>query len=206
MTLRSAKTHATGFTLLELLVALAVFAVMSAMAYGGLRTVLDIREQTDAAAQRLAAIQRAFLRIERDLEQSVARGVRDDFGSLLGAMLAAEDEDNWRLEFTRVGHRNPARLPRSTLQRVAYEVEDEVLYRVQWLTLDRAQGGEPVRVAMLEQVARLELRFLDTGNEWRNAWPPLSDPEEAGLPRAVELSVELEDWGRVTRLVALTGA
>ncbi|UCE88585.1 MAG: type II secretion system minor pseudopilin GspJ, partial [Pseudomonadota bacterium] len=104
------------------------------------------------------------------------------------------------------GHRNPARLPRSTLQRVAYEVEDEVLYRVQWLTLDRAQDSEPARVALLEQVIKLELRFLDTANEWRTVWPPLTATEDAGLPRAVEFSVELEDWGRVTRLVALTGA
>ncbi|UCE89614.1 MAG: type II secretion system minor pseudopilin GspJ, partial [Pseudomonadota bacterium] len=103
MIMRTSAPRQVGFTLLELLVALAVFAVMSAMAYGGLSSVLNMREQTDAAAQRLASVQRAFLRIERDLEQSVTRGVRDAFGSMQLALEAAEDGDNGRLEFTRIG-------------------------------------------------------------------------------------------------------
>lgn len=198
-----------GFTLFELLVALAVFAVLSVMAYGGLRTVLDGREATDAAAERLAEVQTALLLLGRDLRQAVARPVRDEYGDVQPPLLAVHDGFP-RLALTRGGQRNPLDPRRSALQRVAYDLEDDVLHRLYWQVLDRAQDSQPIRMRLLGEVEAVQLRFLDEAGSWHDAWPPFglgADGQSAGgLPLAAELSLDLTDWGRVTRLFALTGA
>ena len=69
-----------GFTLLELLVALAIFALVSVMAYGGLASVLDQQFATDEIAGQLARLQKTYLLLQRDFEQLVPRPVRDEYG------------------------------------------------------------------------------------------------------------------------------
>ena len=78
---RHTPAQTQGFTLLELLVALAVFAVLSTMAYGGLRSVLQTQRQTEEAAIKLHKIQQAIFYLEKDLLQVVARPIRDEFGT-----------------------------------------------------------------------------------------------------------------------------
>lgn len=190
--------RARGFTLIELMVALALFAVLSVMAYGGLRTVLDARERAAAQAERLGELQIAILTIGRDLQQAVNRPVRDEFGDRGMAMSGSETQ----IEFTRGGWRNPSGLQRSELQRVGYVVEEESLRRLSWQVLDRAQGAEPRGAVLLGGVKALELRFLDDQGEWREFWPPPgTDPlTVSALPRAVEVGIETEHWDRITRL------
>jgi general secretion pathway protein J len=71
-----------GFTLLELLVALAIFAVLATMAYAALNSVLTARKQVEAKSARLSALQTALMIMERDVEQAVPRGIRDEFGDV----------------------------------------------------------------------------------------------------------------------------
>ena len=189
-----------GFSLLELLVAVAVFAAVSAVAYGGLSSVLQTRQQTDQHAKRLQALQQTMMMIQRDLSQAVARPARDQLGDLEPALFK-KGGDNL-LAFTRAGRVNPLGLKRSTLQRVGYAVDVEGrLVRYLWPVLDRAQGMEPYRVVLLESVKGAEVRFVDSAREWQENWPPQEDQPD--LPLAVEITLELEDWGRFRRLVPL---
>lgn len=192
------RSRAGGFTLVELLVALAVFALLSVMAYSSLRVVLDARERVEAQAERLAELQLAFTVIGRDLEQAVNRPVRDEFGDRTPAMAGTGAQ----IEFTRGGWRNPAGLRRSELQRVGYILAGGELRRLSWPVLDRTQGSEPADTLLLSAVEEFEVRFLDARGEWLSFWPaPEADPQAATpLPRAVEVSVGTERWGRVTRL------
>ncbi len=192
-----------GFTLLELLVAITVFATMSVMAYGGLRNVIDNSQASEQALARLKAVQTAISTISRDLSQVTRRDIRDEYGNRKRYLLTPQDPDAL-LEFTRGGHRNPAGLPRSHLQRVAYQLQDGKLYRLNWPQLDRAPGVEPWRSELLDQVAAVDFRFLDNRNAWHNRWPPLNATAEAAQnppePRAIEITIELADWGKITRL------
>lgn len=199
-----------GFTLLELLVALAVFAILAAAAYGGLRNVLFTRAAVEAENRRLAAAQLTFHRLEQDIEQTVPRGIRDEYGdpqpALLGGELAGEV-----LMLTRAGWDNPLDQPRANLQRVAYRLRDGRLWRLYWEVLDRGGPIEPREIVLLDRVRELRVRFLDPDDAWRNDWPPppASDEERKQqpdpLPRAVEISLTLEDWGEITRLLPLPG-
>ncbi len=198
-----------GFTLLELLVALAVFAIMATAAYSGLRNVLFTRAAVEEQSRRLAAVQLAVFRLGQDIEQAVPRGIRDEYGEPQAALLGGELADD-RLTLTRAGWDNPLGQPRATLQRVAYRLRDGRLWRLHWGVLDRGGLLEPRETLLLERVREFRVRFLDR-DDWRDDWPPPAS-DEAGakkdpdaLPRAVEIGLTLEDWGEITRLLPLSG-
>lgn len=190
------KHPSRGFTLLELLVALAIFALIGALAYSGLSGVLETRNQARHKAEQLAALQLAFSFIERDLEQASARGVRDILGDALPALRVTRDN---ALEFTRGGWRNPGLSARSHLQRVAYRLKDGKLLRLTWPVLDQAQTSAPGEAVLLSGVEAFEARFYDQALAQQAAWP-VSTGNARPLPRAVEVSIEPEGFGRVTRL------
>ena len=197
--------RASGFTLLELVVAIAIFAVMAAMAYGGLTRVLDVADRAQTQEDRIGRIQLAVARLERDVEQTVPRSVRDEFGDRRAAFAGAADGDG--LEFTRSGHINPLDLPRSMLQRVAWRLEGSELQRLSWTVLDSPTGVEPPEPeTVLAGVEGWEIRYL-TQQEWVDSWPPQSGPDgpAAELPRALDIPLRLEGWGPLCRLLVVPG-
>jgi len=192
-----------AFTLLELLIAIAIFSLISVMAFSGLNSVLFNKEVVDLQLQRLANVQRTMLNLSRDIEQAANRPIRDELGSTQPAFSGGQNIDSTVFELSRFGWRNPAQQTRSELQRVAYSYEDNQLIRLYWHHLDHLQTDEPVRRVLLKDVERIDVRYLD--KEWTQSWPraDLDENVEQGLPRAVEITLELKDWGKITRLFRL---
>jgi len=193
-----------GFTLLELIVAMAVFAIMAAIAYSGLNNVLIAREITELHSKELQQLQLTMNRMANDIEQAIDRGVRGEYGEPL-APLIGNDFEGYLIEFTRDGWRNPANHARSSLQRVAYALKDQKLLRAYWRVLDRAEDSKPLDQVLLEGVAGVEIRYLDSGNEWSTSWPSnttgtADSSAPAGLPRAVEVNLDTKEFGKVTRI------
>ena len=200
MSSRTASTVCAGFTLLELLVALAIFGLLATMSYSGLRVILEQQSGTGVEAERLAELQKIYLLMQRDIEQAVDRPVRDEYGDTQPALLGADT-----LQFTRGGWSNPAARTRSSLQRVGYVFEDDQLVRYSWAVLDRAQDSEPLRQPLTASVEQLQLRFLAANNEWRVQWPdanPGADPATLpqALPRAVEVTLVHDHYGEIVWL------
>lgn len=192
-----------GFTLLELLVALSIFSVLSVMAYGGLQTVITTKNATQQAADRIAEVQLVMTRISNDLRQVVSRKVRDEYGDFLQAMQSSKNGDG-TMAWTRLGYRNPARLKRSNIQRVAYKLEQQKLIRITWPVLDRAQDTESMETEVLSNVESIEWRFLNNEKEWVSSWPEEGENTElSALPKAAEFTLELQDWGKIRRLILL---
>lgn len=197
------KSLKRGFTLLELLVALSIFSVLSVMAYGGLQTVITTKQSTQKSADRIAEIQLAMMRISDDLRQTVSRKIRDEYGDFLPAMQSSKNGDE-TMSWTRAGYRNPARLKRSNVQRVAYKLEQQKLIRLTWPVLDRAQDTEVMETEVLSDIESIEWRFLNDKKEWVSDWPEESNQTSLNpLPKAVELSFELLDFGKIRRLILL---
>ncbi len=193
-----------GFTLLELLIALAIFAILSTLAYGSLRSALLNRDQSQQRTEQLARLQMAFLFISRDLGQVVNRPIRNTYGDTQLALFTPQQ--TYRLEFTRSGWNNPARTRRSTLQRVAYAIEDGELIRYSWRMLDRTDEKPTLSQSLLDGVEEFELRFLDNKNKWNKEWPVLNSDDNKQpppLPVAIEVTLELQEWGRIRRLFRL---
>ena len=197
------RRYKSGFTLLELLVAISIFSILSVMAYGGLKTVLDARDASKKVAERIAVSQIAMLRLANDLRQTVNRTVRDGFGTSVPEMLTSQSGDN-ALEWTRAGYSNPEKLQRSNLHRIAYKLEDNKLVRVAWSVLDRAQDTEPSESVLLSDIESLEWRFNVAAGNWSSSWPATPAPvEPISLPRAVEVTITFSDLGKVRRLILL---
>lgn len=186
-----------GFTLIELLVSLAVFSIMSVMAYGGLSQIIDNSKHSKTELKRLQSVQRAVLIISRDFTQISRRDIRDEYGNNQPFLNANKQQDNL-IEFTRGGRRNPAKLKRSSFVRVAYQFEDEKLIRLFWPQLDRAPSTTAYKNTLLDEVENIEFRYKNDRNEWQNQWPPLGGIASRLI--AIELVLELKDWGKITRL------
>jgi len=199
------RLHLSGFTLIELLVAMAIFAVVAVMAYGGLDQVLNARKAGDEHAARLAALQTSFAILERDIEQAVNRSIRDNYGDEQPPLVGSNDS----LEFTRSGRRNPGGFSRSHLQRIAYGIEDEQLMRASWQVLDRAQDSDATSGPLFDAVEEVEFNYLDDKLKWQSEWPvknlSQTNPARAGLPRAIEMVIESEQWGEIRRLFRVAG-
>lgn len=191
------KRGMAGFTLLEVIIAVAIFALISAMAYPTMIQALDLGEQVDIQAARLAELQKAMTIIGRDVEQVVDRPARDNYAAELAA-LSGGSGGSAVLDFTRNGWRNPAGWSRSHLQRVSYQLTENRLLRQNWWVLDRSVDSESAEVVLINNVSSVQVRFLDEDKEWQDFWP--QDPANPQLPSAVELIVELEDWGEVNRI------
>ncbi len=181
-----------GFTLLEILVAMAVFAIMVGMAYAGLRTVLDSRRATESRADALAQWQRFVFTLNEDLAQVLPRTVRDELGAVEPAFSGGNAGD--LLQLTRTsGDWTGQPSARGHLQRVTYRLEADGVYRQTWTVLDRTQQSQPRRRKLLE-AKRIGVRFY--GEEWGSVWPAAG----GALPRAVEASVDLPGLGELRRV------
>lgn len=197
------NAQARGFTLLELLAAIAIFAVMALMAYGGLSAVLRARATVETSLARTAEVQKAIHRLQSDIELARARPIRDQYGDIQPAFVSREaSREAPRLEFTRGGRRNPRLQARSAFERVAYAIKDSKLIRYSWTTLDRAQDETLVEVPLLEGVESLDWRYLDEKREWQSTWPPRGsqDGQFELMPIAVELRLRTKDWGEIRYL------
>lgn len=208
--------RARGFTLLEMLISVAIFAVLAGLAFGGYIAIARQYDTTHAAQERLQEIRRAVTLMERDLFQARNREVREAFqGDFLPALRGGVNA-LLPIELTRGGWRNPASMTRATLQRVAWQREEDKLFRLHWQVLDQAQDSEPARLEVLDGVDEIAFRFLDASGNWHEQWPPIDvsaplpgpadEPVEQPLPVAIEFILELEDAGRIRRLVELPDA
>ena len=194
-----------GFTLIEVLVSLAIFAVLAALAYGTLNQSLLSAEILNDRMDRLQSIQRTVRMLADDLQQLAPRPVRDELGDNFRPALDTGFQSGFAIELTRGGWSNPVVLPRSTLQRVGYRIEERELVRYQWFALDRTLSNEPTGVTLLDGVESLQFRFFDASGEFTDQWPPVSGQGGSTgartRPRAVEFILRLEGEGELTRLV-----
>jgi general secretion pathway protein J len=197
-----------GFTLIELLIATAIVAIIGVIAFVGLNRVIDQQALAREHTERWQEIQLAMRLIVQDLAQLHPRVTREELGESYQPSLLADPSAQFALEFSRGGWANAAGLPRGTVLRVAYNWEEDKLVRWHWAVMDRTLSTPPVRAEILDGVTNVEVRFLDRAGEWHLDWPPLDRRGPQGLvsqPRAVEFAIELEDFGRVLRLVETSG-
>jgi general secretion pathway protein J len=196
------KTH--GFTLIEVLVALAVFAIMAALAYGALSQTLLSAEILSDRMDRLQALQRTVRILTDDFQQLSPRPIRNEIGDGFGPALDTDFNSGFALELTHGGWNNPIALPRGTMQRSAYRIEEDELIRYHWRVLDRTFSNEPVSVALIGGVESIVFLFMQADGEWTERWPPTNQAGPLGArlrPRAVQVVLTLENEGEITRLI-----
>jgi general secretion pathway protein J len=204
--MRATNALVRGFTLIELLVAMFLLAVLGTAGFQMLFQINSARESIEAQSTRLNSLQRTFYWLAEDITQIIDRPIRSAVDAELpGLQFNVQGESLF--EFTRAGWSNPAAdvsPPRSTLQRVSYALDEDRLMRSYWYHLDPIDEAPTRRRQLLDRVDDLTLRFLDKAGDWHESWPP-PDVENPGMPAAIELTLQLQDYGPVVRLFGLPG-
>lgn len=188
-----------GFTLVEMLIVFAIFALMGVMASQLVSRVLSNHQTLSVRGDRLVEVQRAMQIIQRDVLQLNPRGIRDQLGDPAEPVLIGADG---LMEFTRAGWRNPLAQNRAELQRVAYVTQDGALFRAYWSVLDRDADSEPVLQELLTEVEEIEFFALDISGNEHSFWPLAgslqTDPDHRLA--AILLRIDLAPFGVVERL------
>jgi general secretion pathway protein J len=193
-----------GFTLLEILIAMAIFTLIGLASTSVLTSVINSDKLSSERFDKLEKLQRAMLVIERDILQAQPRAVRlvgEENKQVItgGKNLFESDADG--LHFVRSGWHNPQlMLPRSTLQSVVYRLRDNKLQRLYGNYVDNVIGWEPKEKTLLADVEDFKVEYLvgdledsDSESEWQETYTALV------LPRAIAIEITTKDFGFIRR-------
>ena len=203
-----------GFTLLEVLVALSIFALISVGSFQLISGSVNYQQRAEERMLDFNSVNKMLKLMERDLLQAIERSVRADYGD----RLAAFSGDSKGFEFTRGGWANRptaitlnSRPAHATLQRMAYHLRfadgkqggyENRWTRERWDVLDRVPSSRS-QTSLQIVVDNVSVRYLSHGKVWSNHWPVTLDASQEGysaLPLAVEVELSLTGFGEVRRL------
>lgn len=191
----------SGFTLLEMLIALAIFAMLGMATYSVLSGTIAGNEAIKQQNKQLTQIQRAFTLMESDFYQLALRRARVNGEEPGERYFIAEEylfeSEGPGLAFVRDGWVNPAMvLPRSELQPVGYRLFENRLERLYFNFVDPQSGEEPKVQPLLEGVDTMSLSYF-VGEEWQEDLP------DSGLPLLVKVQLETQTFGLLERIFPL---
>lgn len=202
------KLTQRGFTLLEVLIAIVITALIGLGTSQLLSGTIKAQQITQKNSERFEQIQKAILLLSRDIQQINTRAIRDEYGDFQPAL--SNKNSLYLFELTRSGWRNPMADERSELQRVSYELVDGELLRHYWRILDRSQDSESVFQTLLTSVDKISLRFMNADSQWVDSWPPEQEEDDENprarfhrLPKALELTIVHDFYGEIKKLYDL---
>jgi general secretion pathway protein J len=195
------RTRARGFTLLEILLASAIFALVAGIAALGLQNIS--RSYGALSAQRSARehLGRTLAQLSADLQQASARPAREGAGQSLGALIGSASELALSTQTARVGPSGP----RADLQRVRYVLRNAGLQRITRAAIDAAPNSAERSQLILPEVRALEFSYVDFSGQRSPIWPPAnSNYALEALPRAVELRLRDARFGELTSIILVS--
>ncbi|HEY5993673.1 MAG TPA: type II secretion system minor pseudopilin GspJ [Gallionellaceae bacterium] len=193
-------TRARGFTLVELLVALFVLAILTVAGFSGLNAVQDTRKAVESETRKWQGLMFFFSRMEQDIALAVKRPVRDRAGLTQPEWVGLSQPvspDDAQLTLTRAGVQDEQGAQVGP-QRIGYRLEHGTVYLLRWMALDQPADAEPRRYALLQGVSEFNLRYMSADGQWNRQWP--LQGQDGGIPLAVEVQLTLDGGKQITRL------
>ena len=186
------NSTANGFTLIEIMLALLIFAIIAVITSSVMITVFNTRDAVNQQMQRLAQLQLTVILLQRDFTQAVLRSTLDNQGSRQPGFVG----DAKQVSFISMGYHNPeAREQQSQLQKVEYILKDGNFIRRTWQQLDQAPQSQASDRILLSRVNSIELNYLSQEQQVLPFW---NSQAHSHLPKAIILSLKLPDWGALT--------
>jgi general secretion pathway protein J len=210
-----------AFTLIELLIALTIFAILSVISYRTLSSVFQTREQLNLESAKWRDLSLFFTRLESDLANTLDREIRTADGRSAAPLCLSALPPNpaeATLAFTRTGFAETIGTGASTNsapQRIGYRFADGNIEWMLWPALDQSPRGQPDTYVTLANVRDAKWRALDRGGgalNWRNDWPAAPsncarvEKGAAIFPAALELTLTMLSGETITRVFALRPA
>lgn len=190
-----------GFTLVELLIAIVLFSIVSIGSYQVLDSVISSHRKLSGHNEKFEGLRRAVNLLARDLQQVQPRTVVNAYGDAENALIL-ESDDPSRLVLSSGGWANPLMAARGTVSRIEFLIEDEVLIKRRWLVLDALDQESYFDMPLVKGVLEFQIRALDPDQRWLNYWPAEGMPATE-LPRALEVELVVAELGSVKRLLEL---
>jgi general secretion pathway protein J len=188
-----------GFTLVEVLVALMILAVIGVLAWRAMAALADGESRLAAETARWTALDATFARIEADLRAAVPRAVRHGDAREPAFAAGVDTAGNARLTLTRAGSEF-GDAPGRAGQRLGYALDGHALSIAYWPALDNVAGAVPARYVLLDDVAEFHVGYRTRDGRFIAQWPVLGEPD---VPDAVRIDVTLVDGARIERWFAL---
>lgn len=203
---RPSASRQRAFTLIEVLVAMVIFAIMAVMSYRALAGVLDSREHLERDTAKWRDLSLFFARFDQDLAAVINRPVRSIDDLLQPAVvLNADSRSEPILSFTRAGYAQ-AEGRQAAPQRIAWQLREDKLELIVWPHPDMAPRGTPTRYVALENVQAFSVRALDNNGSWQTRWPAVAaGGNTPALPNGIEVTLTLQGGESFTRIFAVRG-
>ena len=196
--------YSRAFTLLEMIVAIGIFAVLAIVSYGSLNRFLDNRDVLQAEMTLMKDLQLAFSLLEQDMHFMSERIVRDEYGDPEPLLIVNSiDLAGELLRFT-TARRNVFLPGVSTLQRTSYRWESGDFVRVNWLVLDRDQDAVESKQLLLSDVDSVRVNVLSSDEDTTETLSTWDSAEK--LPDGVEWQVQMADGKQYRRVFDIKGS
>ncbi|WP_432768164.1 MAG: type II secretion system minor pseudopilin GspJ [Sphingopyxis sp.] len=167
-----------GFTLVEMLVALSLFAAIAAMGVGLLRGSIDTQEAVQQRLKSMGGMNRLRAVMANDLAQAVQRPTRGVAGEAVPAFAGSASG----FAFVHAGASALGGSPRPNVERVGYALVGSEWRREAQPMLDGTALGDGDR--LIDEVTAVAVRYRDAVGNWSESWN--SEPGDR-LPLAVEV-------------------
>jgi len=183
-----------GMTLLEVLIAMTLMVVISAIAFASLNALIDAKNHTDKVAENLRQELLTSQQLNKDFHAMIDRRVRDSFGSLKASIIGQYSS----IEFSRNSHSNPLKQNRSELQRVQWFLKGNELIRG---NLDQIDPGSPNRWRLrsyMDNIDDLNINYVSRTGQQSRTWPIANNNNPLSY---VEFNLTLRDGTRLKYLL-----
>lgn len=185
--------RASGFTLVELLVAIAIFAVLSALGWKVFDYLIKVKERNTQHEMNLGQLQEAYQQILRDTVQAVplTANMNNDIQPALVLQ-------NGRFNFSKTGVTDPLQQGIAPDERVEYQyrADEKKLYRLKYHNLNSSGRDQPESSVLLSDVDQFEIIVLNPNesNSWPDAQVDLNDvTQKQILPKGIKIKLLVKD-------------
>ncbi len=202
--LRHNRKVSRGFTLIEVMVAISVFATLSFSAYQVVNQVQRSNEMSLDKNQRIKSLQRSLVFLDNDFRQMVARRFRTNGEDMGDKLLLVDDyildSESQGIVFVRLGWKNSQQaFPRGEITKVGYRVKANQLERLWWRYPDTPAGQEPIVSPLIDGIEEIRFEFYDN-NKWNTGWNTKNR-----LPEATKVIMTFKDYGDIERVYLTPG-
>jgi general secretion pathway protein J len=197
-----------GFTLIEILIALMIFAIMGVLAARSLQSIIRVHGALKKDNHQTMQLMMTMTLIRRDIAEAINRPVLSDAGVSTPAFTASESQ----IVFTRTGLLNPFNDSRqSNMQRIGYVLKGDQLTRLSWDVLDAAKNTQPESQVLLRGVESIKWQCIASDGEKTSTWPLPEDLPKIQqkpvdpLPAVVLMVITLKGQGVLQGIFPIPG-
>lgn len=203
-----------GFSLVEVMIALLIFAIVTMMCAKGINSIMLIKQKQNTIMNNISEQQMIHVFLKKDLSQAVNRPVRINntiTPAFIGGTKATQPNELFELTRTGISNPNIQTKALSSLRRVGYFLKDNTLIRKNWQNINKIQTSKPSQRVLSRKIKSIKIKFSNSQNQlsnnWRSIYPVNLNTigkswqlkkNPLGLPTAIQIKLMMQDNSQLT--------